>query len=35
MHVAGTGKPLVLDVVGVDGSLGEEAGIFGPQDPGA
>ncbi len=35
MHVAGTGEPFVLDVFCVDGSRGEEAGIFGPQDPGA
>jgi hypothetical protein len=35
VDVHGTIEALVLDVFGVNGPRGEEAGIFGPQNPGA
>jgi hypothetical protein len=35
MYVVSACQPLVLDVFGIDGSLGEEAWIFGPRDAGA
>ena len=33
--VARAGQPLVLHVVGVDRAAGQEAGVFGPHDPGS